>query len=417
MIHNVLLTTRFRKGIVSLYLKENRIDEIHYSCEDSKYQIGDIYVAKVIYVAKNLNAAFVEISPGVKGFLPFDKVKNPIMVNREYDGRVLEQDEIVVQIEKAAVKTKEAVVTTMLNLVNPYFVISLNNTKIGYSSELTKENKAYIKNYLSAEMSKDFILKEDGHLQWKEEFGLVFRTEWKELLKTGVCEHLQSVLDDFLLPYVQRMKDIVRFSKHRTCYTCLYQEKPAYLKWLYRVNPDEIDAFVTDDQELFQQLSKSLEPDLNRKLKLYQDEQISLRALYGLDSKINELLSKNVWLKSGGYLVIEQTEALTVIDVNTGKNISSKSKEDIVRLTNTEAAKEAMRQIKLRNISGIIIIDFINNDNKEEMSEIIKLIKQEAKRDFAKPAFMDITALGLVELTRRKIEKNLKEALDINGLE
>ena len=168
---------------------------------------------------------------------------------------------------------------------------------------------------------------------------------------------------------------------------------------------------------MFQQLSKSLEPDLNRKLKLYQDEQISLRALYGLDSKINELLSKNVWLKSGGYLVIEQTEALTVIDVNTGKNISSKSKEDIVRLTNTEAAKEAMRQIKLRNISGIIIIDFINNDNKEEMSEIIKLIKQEAKRDFAKPAFMDITALGLVELTRRKIEKNLKEALDINGLE
>lgn len=417
MIHNVLLTTRFRKGIVSLYLKENRIEEIHYSCDDSKYQIGDIYVAKVIHVAKNLNAAFVEITPGMKGFLPFDKVKNPIMVNREFDGRVLEQDEIVVQIEKAAVKTKEAVVTTMLNLVNPYFVISLNNKKIGYSNELSKENKTFIKNYLSTEMSKDFMLKEDGHLQWKEEFGLVFRTEWKELLNTTADDHLRTVINTFLLPYVQKMKEILQFSKHRTCYTSLYQDKPAYLKWLYRVNSDEIDTFVTDDKELFKQLSKSLEPDLSLKLKLYQDEQLSLHALYGLDSKINDLLSKNVWLKSGGYLVIEQTEALTVIDVNTGKNISSKSKDDMVRITNIEAAKEAMRQIKLRNISGIIIIDFINNDNEEEMTKLIKLIKQEAKHDFAKPAFMDITALGLVELTRRKIEKNLKEALDINGLE
>ena len=417
MIHNVLLTTRFRKGIVSLYLKENRIEEIHYSCDDSKYQIGDIYVAKVIHVAQNLNAAFVEITPGMKGFLPFDKVKNPIMVNREFDGRVLEQDEIVVQIEKAAVKTKEAVVTTMLNLVNPYFVISLNNKKIGYSNELSKENKTFIKNYLSTEMSKDFMLKEDGHLQWKEEFGLVFRTEWKELLNTTADDHLRTVINAFLLPYVQKMKEILQFSKHRTCYTSLYQDKPAYLKWLYRVNSDEIDTFVTDDKELFKQLSKSLEPDLSLKLKLYQDEQLSLHALYGLDSKINELLSKNVWLKSGGYLVIEQTEALTVIDVNTGKNISSKSKDDMVRITNIEAAKEAMRQIKLRNISGIIIIDFINNDNEEEMTKLIKLIKQEAKHDFAKPAFIDITALGLVELTRRKIEKNLKEALDINGLE
>ena len=136
-----------------------------------------------------------------------------------------------------------------------------------------------------------------------------------------------------------------------------------------------------------------------------------MSALYGLESKIKETLSEKVWLRSGGYLVIEPTEALTVIDVNTGKYSGKKSIQDTFRMINDEAAVEIARQLRLRNISGIIIIDFINMDRAEDRDGVMNRLKMELKKDSVPSAVVDMTPLGLVEVTRKKIRKTLKEQL------
>ena len=145
---------------------------------------------------------------------------------------------------------------------------------------------------------------------------------------------------------------------------------------------------------------------------LYNDESISLLSLYNLSKNIERATNKRVWLKSGGYLVIEQTEALVVIDVNTGKSIGKEATDKHFYDINLEALYEACYQIKLRNLSGIIIIDFINMKSEENWSSLIDALKNELKKDGSRSVFVERTKLDLVEITRKKLKKSLKEQLE-----
>ena len=147
------------------------------------------------------------------------------------------------------------------------------------------------------------------------------------------------------------------------------------------------------------------------KLHLYTDTQVSLFALYSLTHELERALHRQVWLPSGAYLVIDPTEALTVIDVNSGKNIKKKSREELVFSVNVEAAHEIARQLILRNISGICIIDFIDMKEKEHREELMHILRMDLKKDKVPATLVDITRLGLVELTRKKVQKSLKEQL------
>ena len=132
-----------------------------------------------------------------------------------------------------------------------------------------------------------------------------------------------------------------------------------------------------------------------------------------METLLKEALDTKVWLKSGGYLIIEPTEALTVIDVNSGKNVSKKSDKETFFYTNQEAALEIARQLRLRNLSGIIVIDFINMTKQKEIDTIMKVLRDAVKKDSVKTNIIDMTALGLVEITRKKIEPSLKEQLTL----
>ena len=143
---------------------------------------------------------------------------------------------------------------------------------------------------------------------------------------------------------------------------------------------------------------------------LYQDEKLSLHALYNIEGNIDRLLAKRIWLKSGANIIIEQLETLTVVDVNTGKNISGKT-ETLFKV-NLEAAAEVARQLRLRNISGMIIVDFINMDTKEKDRQLMEMLKQEVAKDPVRCSVIDITKLGLVEITRKKVYRSLKEILE-----
>ena len=144
-------------------------------------------------------------------------------------------------------------------------------------------------------------------------------------------------------------------------------------------------------------------------LKFYKDDALSLSTLYHIRGNMDELLNSKVWLPSGANIIIETLETLTVIDVNSGKNQSRK--EDTILRINLEAAREIARQLKLRNISGMIIVDFINLKSQEQKEELIRCIRQELKKDTVPAQFIDITRLGLVELTRKKVYKSLREIL------
>lgn len=151
--------------------------------------------------------------------------------------------------------------------------------------------------------------------------------------------------------------------------------------------------------------------NLHIPVRLYQDSMLSLSTLYSLEGKLKTALDSRVWLKSGGYLVIEPTEALTVIDVNSGKYESEKNPQDAYRQINLEAAAEVAFQLRLRNLSGIIIVDFINMQSPSDNARLLYVLRDLVKRDGVKTTVVDMTPLGLVEITRKKISKPLREQL------
>ena len=171
---------------------------------------------------------------------------------------------------------------------------------------------------------------------------------------------------------------------------------------------------VVEDVELYEEIKTFLEkhqPEDLKNLKLYQDKLLPLHKLYSLEKEIEHALNERVWLKSGAYLVIQPTEALTVIDVNTGKCVSKKKDDETMLKINLEAAREAARQIRLRNLSGIIVIDFINMDNENSMQALLEFFQRELKKDAITTTLVDVTKLQLVEVTRKKVRKPLHEAV------
>jgi ribonuclease G len=172
-----------------------------------------------------------------------------------------------------------------------------------------------------------------------------------------------------------------------------------------------LEKIVTDESSVYEALRQTfLKEDIVQKdrLELYQDPALSLSALYGLRSKLEEALRERVWLRSGAYLVISPTEALTVIDVNSGKCIKGKDTDFYLKV-NEEAAAEIARQLRLRNISGICIVDFINMDTEDARTRLIHTLKHHLAKDMVPSVFIDFTKLGLAEITRKKIKKPLWE--------
>lgn len=192
---------------------------------------------------------------------------------------------------------------------------------------------------------------------------------------------------------------------YRTLYSCLYQEDPEMISVLKDLPISSYDEVLTDDERLYQLLAESNV----KNVRFYQDDQLSIWALYSLESGLKQATEKKVWLPSGGYLVIEPTEAMLVIDVNTGKGSIQKGTREcgIALKVNLEAAKEIARQLRIRNISGMIMVDFINMKSKEEEQFLMEKLAGYLAEDTVKTRLIDMTPLGIVEITRKKVSKPL----------
>jgi ribonuclease G len=385
-------------------------------------RIGGIYIAKVRKVVPNLKACFVEISGGEICFLPFKEAARffrcSAVTNRRKN-ELCQGDEILVQIIREAQKNKQATVTAHIALTNEAAVISIGSNKIGYSSKLSKEEKQHYKNIL---LEKGYV--ENGVFKAPHELkgeikpyicealgdsGMVVRTLAAELSDEAFIQTVNKLFVEFT--------DLLATARHRICFSCIKQPAPAFASVIDRMVYDyEYSEIVTDNKKLFDEINSCGSERLNNKnIRLYSDDSYSLAKLYSLETKLDEALGSRVWLKSGAYIVIEQTEALTVIDVNSGKceasgaSLENTSGNSIEYRINAEAAKEIALQLRLRNISGIIIIDFINMKSDAENEELIRTISSELLADKQKCQFVDLTKLGLAELTRRKDYKPIYE--------
>ncbi|MEE1255782.1 MAG: ribonuclease E/G [Lachnospiraceae bacterium] len=397
MIASKLLLSKYQNGILSLLLKNNRIEEISYSSNSDNGKIGDIYVAKVLNVVKNINAAFLDYQKGKRGYLPISSKYVPVLLNRTYDGRILAGDEILVQMEKEAIREKEPVFTMNLSLAGKYSVITNANTTKSVSSKLGKQDRERLRECIPSEC----------------EYGIVIRTNAKELLQRGDLSALETECSQLIM----QMDKLLREGIHRTCYSQIYQAPASYFTELRDHTSWEYEQIVTDDEMIYHEVEGFLTtymPEKKAQLTLYQDETVTLHKLYGIETKIQELLQTKVWLNSGAYLVIEQTEAMYVIDVNSGKNITKKPTDSYILLINMEAAREIMRQIHLRNLSGIILVDFINMEEDSMKEQLMQELKKLARLDRIPTTIVDMTALGLVEITRKKTKRSLKAQLNLS---
>lgn len=408
----LILKHTFKNGtekLLSLLVQDNRL--IHVQAESSS-NLGNIYVGKVKNISTNIGGCFVEITPDNLCYLSLDEIKensSALLVNRPWDGTIKAGDELVVQVVREAIKTKLPSVTTRISFSGKYVVLSAGQTHLGISGKIKEERKKEILSYLQLNnlVNDKKICNINESLDIP--YGFVVRTNAGSLQDDKLLYNEWKTLEE-------KWCDLITYARTRTCYSCLYQEMPTYIKNLRDIYDESYDEIITDCEDIYLNLKQYFDENSvteHALLRLYNDEKISLSNLYSIPSKIEIALGSHVWLKSGGYLVIEPTEALTVIDVNSGKYESKKGTPDnSAYKINMEAAEEIAYQLKLRNLSGIIIVDFINM-KKNDNEQLLRHLKQLCRKDSVPTDVVDMTPLGLVEITRKKINKTLKEQLSL----
>lgn len=389
-----LIITRWNGGIVTLLHSGKEVIQINIEPEQQGFIIGNVYVGKVNKIVKNINSAFVDIGKGQMGYLSLSDGMVHYADGRPWDGKLKQGDDVIVQVERDAVKSKAPVLTGNINLTGRYFVLTTGKKQIGFSSKITDQAwKLKMKSYLE-------VIK-------GEDYGIIVRTNAYGVLEEELKNELQSLHTN--------LKKLIEDAKFRTSYSLLYSGAPSYLSGIRDSLKSSLEAVITDEADIYDALNNYLienQPEDASLLVQYEDPMLPLYKLYRIEKFMDEALGKRVWLKSGGYLVIEPTEALTVIDVNTGKYTGKKTQRDTIMKINLESAEEIGHQLRLRNLSGIIIIDFIDMELEEDRLKLVDCLTEILSKDPVKTTVVEITKLNLVEVTRKKIRRPLHEQVE-----
>ena len=358
-------------------------------------RIGNLYIAKVSKVVKNIDAAFLEIADKQICYYSLKDNLKPFYTNEKKGEKLCAGDELLVQLTKEGMKTKDPVVSSELNFTGRYVVLVHGKPSVGISAKIPEKEKERLRKLMMPFVGADY--------------GFIVRTNAQNANEEAVLAEAEALRKEY--------ETILRQAKHRKVFSCLKSNPPMYCKKLKDISFSENTNLLTDDAEIFWEMQDYLKKELPEhfeRLTFYEDTLLPLYKLYSLETVLSDALSQRVWLKSGGYLIIQPTEALTVVDVNSGKFDGKKKKEETFLKINLEAAVEIGRQLKLRNLSGMILVDFINQEQKENQEKLLHAFKEELKKDSVKVTLLGITHLGLVELTRKKVQRPLYEQLGSN---
>jgi len=414
-------------------LENGTIVEVFIERQDETSIAGNIYKGRVQRVLPGMQAAFVDIGFDQAAFIYVDDVldtashkmyqkfeqDNDVETDAESsDGEnetgsmtenhgswkahhdheyniedlLTEGQEIMVQVAKSSIGTKGPRVTTHISLAGRYMVLMPTVDHIGISKRIVNETERT--------RLKDLLLSIR-----KNKFGYIFRTQAE-----GIGENTINKEIEFL---TKTWDSILIKNKTASAPSLLYKDLTATFRAVRDLLADEADKLILDSKEEYdnvQNFLKKLMPDVNLSVELYQGRE-SIFDAYNIEGDVARALKKKVWLKSGGYLVIEQTEALVAIDVNTGRYVGKHNFDETILKTNLEAVKEIAYQIRLRNIGGIIIIDFIDMKKEQHKEKVMAHMNEAMKKDKSQTNVLPLTELGLVQMTRKRIRRNLTRTL------
>jgi ribonuclease G len=384
--------------LVELYMEEKAVD----------FYAGDIYKAVVEDVLPGLQSAFLDIGHEKKGFLHSADIISTGMGDveellpdsfgyaagsRDYyaspiEDRLREGQEIIVQILKEPIGEKGAKLTTALTIPGRYLVLMPYVDRVNISNRIKKpEERERLRNIVDG-------IRPNG-------IGFIIRTA-----AAGIePEYIFNDLEELTGVWNRINEQALR--KKAAC--LLYKDRLLLQRTIRDIFTDEVDILIVDsiqDYEEAVRFAEKYSPGSSHKVRLYDDEETLFEA-FGIESEINRMFRRKLWLRSGGYIVIDEAEALVAIDVNTGRFLGRKDLEDTIFRTNLEAAAEIARQVRLRNIGGIIIIDFIDMALRGNGDKVIDAFKNELEKDRARINILELSELGLVEMTRQRVRESL----------
>ena len=352
-------------------LEDDKLIELLIEDNKNSKKVSNIYRGIVKKVIPGIQACFVDVGFEKLAYLQLDK-----------DSNIKAGQDILVQVNKEAVGTKGAKLNTEISLAGRYLVYIPTNDRITLSNKILDEKERFRLKKIAKSVSKDSE-------------GLIIRTEAVGCTKEELEQDIKALKEKY--------EEILKEYRLGIGPKLLYKELDFSSKYIKENVNDETEKIITNDIAKYEELKKILESiKIEYKDKLILEENKDIFDLYRVENQIDKALNKKVWLKSGGYLIIDKTEALTVMDVNTGKFTGNLKLEETVYKTNIEAAIEVCRQLKLRDIGGIVIIDFIDMHKATYKKEVINILNEELKKDKRKTEVLGMTRLGLVELTRRR---------------
>jgi ribonuclease G len=374
--------------------------------------VGSIFKGRVKNIEQGLKAMFIDIGLEKNAFLHFwdaipEAISNQGMeeVNRsgaKKKKRIEAKDipelypvnsEIMVQVTKGPIGNKGPRVTTNISLAGRLLVLMPQNDQFGISRKVEDpKERARLRKIIEK-------------VNLPEGMGLIMRTE-------AAGKRARHIVRDLSL-LLEQWNEIVEIRDSKKAPVCCFQEPELIERTVRDFLTEEIDEVACDDPatvERMQKMAAQISNRAKRRINLYQG-QTALFEHYGIQKQIDNAFYRQVWLPCGGYIVIDQTEALVSIDVNTGRNKGAKDVDRLILETNLEAAQEVARQLRLRNMGGLIVVDFIDMKHRKDQQAVYKAIQEHLKRDKAKTQVLPISQFGLMEMTRQRLHESLSSAL------
>ncbi|MDX2469305.1 MAG: Rne/Rng family ribonuclease [SAR324 cluster bacterium] len=399
-----IIINHARHEIRVAVIEEGVVSELFYEREKNKSVVGNIYKGKVLKVLPGMESAFIDIGLEKAAFLYVDDIRTKEHVDLDSDDSdgkdkpsknkqtinelIKEGQDIMVQVSKGPIGTKGTRITCNISLPgrNLVFMPQVNNVGVSRQIRDDKE-RARLKKIVTS-------VKPEGT-------GFIVRT-----VAAGRSEDEFKADVNYLH---STWTDVTHKFKTYRAPAILYEDLNLTSRTIRDMLSTDVEALIIDDEPEYERLKKYLDsylPKYSPILRLFKKKQI-LFDHYGITQEIDRGLNRKVWLKSGGSLVIDQTEALTAVDVNTGSFTGKTNHEDTIVTTNLEAAVEVVHQLKLRDIGGIIIIDFIDMEGADNRNKVYNTLKEALKKDKARTKALPISEMGLVEMTRKRSRENL----------
>lgn len=405
----ILITVQEEEKRIA-FIENNKLEEFYIERESGEQLLGNIYKGRIMNVTTAIQASFVDIGLEKNGFLHISDLVPEVALYREIEEEepkatppssetlpksqyiqdiVKQGQEVLVQIMKAPIGTKGVRLTANISIPGRHIVLMPNARLRGVSRKISdRSERIRLKKMLDqSRLPKDM--------------GVIVRTAAAGINIRNLNRELKVLLSIW-----KRIQKRIKITKTPGC---VHSELDLVLRTIRDALTEHIDRVVVDSRREYKRIHKFISiflPQFKAKLEFYRENK-SLFETHGIEKDIDKLLNRKIWLKKGGYIIIDPTEALVTIDVNSGKFVKTKHIEETALKTNLEAAKEVARQLRLRNIGGIVVIDFIDMDSAAHQKLVLKELKDATSKDKARINIYPFSKLGLVELTRQRVKDSL----------